>query len=77
MQVVGEIVQTGLTLYYYQFPVASAHTNLIGLVELPVQMVVQLLLVGIAQECRRDADAVETVARQGTVGVTLAEVFHT
>ena len=36
-----------------------------------------MLLVGIAQECRRDADAVKSVARQSTVGVALAEVLHT
>ena len=44
MQIGGEVVQARLALYDNQLPVATAHSDLVGLVKLPVEMVVLQLL---------------------------------
>ena len=54
VQVGGEVVQARLALYDNQFPVATAHSDLVGLVELPVEMVVLQLLGIVAEERRSD-----------------------
>lgn len=76
VQVGGEVVQARLALYDNQFPVATAHSDLVGLVELPVEMVVLQLLGIVAEERRSDGKSVEAIARELAVGVALAEVLH-
>ena len=76
VQIGGEVVQARLALYDNQLPVATAHSNLVGLVELPVEMVVLQLLGIVAEERRSDGESVEAVARELAVGVALAEVLH-
>ena len=77
VNVVGEIVEAWLSLHHHQFPVATAHANLVCLVEFPVQMVMLLLLVIVAEKGGGDADAVKAVAGQLLVGVASAEILHT
>ena len=64
VQIGGEVVQVRLALYDNQLPVATAHSDLVGLVELPVEMVVLQLLGIVAEERRSDGESVEAVARE-------------
>ena len=70
-----QVVETWLALYHYHLPVALSHTNLVGLVKLPVEVVVVLLLGILAQEGRSDGDSVETITCQLLVGIALGEVL--
>ena len=70
-----QVVETWLALYHYHLPVALSHANLVGLVELPVEIVVVLLLGILAQEGRSDGDSIETITCQLLVGVALGEVL--
>lgn len=76
VQVGGEVVKPRLTLHHHEFPVASAHAYLVGLVKLPVEVVVTLLRRGVSEQRRGDGQSVETVARQRAVGVSFAEVLY-
>ena len=70
-----QVVETWLALYHYHLPVALSHANLVGLVELPVEVVVVLLFGILAQKGRSDGDSVETITCQLLVGVALGEVL--
>lgn len=71
----SQIIEPRFAFYYHQFPVALSHANLVGLVKLPVEIVVVLLLGILAQEGRSDGDSIETITCQLLVGIALGEVL--
>ena len=61
VNVSGEVVEIGCTTLDHQLPVAHAQGHHIGLVKLPVEEVVLLLLGIIALECLTEGDTIISV----------------
>ena len=61
VQVGFEIIEMGHALDDYQFPIASAHGNLVGFGKLPIEMGVALLLGIVPKERWHDGKSIEIV----------------
>ena len=62
MRICSEVVKRRFATLHHQFPVATPHTEHIGLMKLPKEMVVPPLT-SFARQCRKDTDAICPLAR--------------
>lgn len=76
MQVGGEVVELTVALHDPQFPVALAHSYLVRLVKLPIEVVVLLLPGRLALKQRREGQPVEIVDSLAGISVALHIVAH-
>ncbi len=77
VEVSGEIVEVAFTFLHIELPVTTAYTELVGLMEFPVEEVVLLLLAGFAFECGSEGDTVKAIVCYVGVCVGFLEITYT
>ena len=74
VDVCAQVVESGLAALDHHLPVAPPHCYLVGLTELPVEMVVDGLLCGAAFQSGQEGQAVEPVL--AATGIAAGKVVH-